>query len=105
MENNPRIIKDTVSSLRKELEENSNLLKNNPEEFDDLMKKKYDKFIEKYPTIYNKLKEGTLDEDKFEYMINMLSDVKSNKISDFDASVKVGERLVDHYVKPQLSKK
>ena len=33
----------------------------------------------------------------------MIKQVKSNSISEHDASVKVGQRLVDEYVKPKLN--
>ena len=37
-------------------------------------------------------------------MINQAKDIKKNKISNHDASVKVGEKLVDKYVKPHMDK-
>ena len=37
-------------------------------------------------------------------MINYAKRVKKNKISNHDASVKVGEKLVDKFIKPMLKK-
>ena len=48
---------------------------------------------------------GGMDIERLTYMINMVKKVKSNEISDHDASVKVGERLVDEFVNPKLRNK
>ena len=41
---------------------------------------------------------------RLEYMINMSKKVKENDMTEHDASVAVGQRLVDDIVKPQLDK-
>ena len=41
---------------------------------------------------------------RLEYMINMSKKVKENDMTEHDASVAVGQRLVDDIVKPQLNK-
>ena len=105
METDPKVIQSYVEKVRKEVVENQELIKNDTEKFNELMKEKYSDFVEHYPTIYRKIVEGTLDPDKFEYMMDMLTNVKGNNISQHDASVKVGQKLVDHYVKPELEKK
>ena len=38
-------------------------------------------------------------------MVSMAAKVRNNEISEHDASVKVGQVLVDEIVKPQLEKK
>ena len=101
------MIKTKVNQIRKIIKENEDLLKTeiDKEKLDELVKKDCSEFIEQYPTIYTKLKDNTLDQDKFEYMLDMLSNVNDKKVTEFDASVKIGQKLVDHYVKPKLEKK
>lgn len=41
---------------------------------------------------------------RLEYMISMSKKVKENNMTEHDASVAVGQRLVDDIVKPQLEK-
>ena len=43
-----------------------------------------------------------IDIDRLEFMFNMSQKVKDNKVSEHNASVEVGQRLVDDIVKPQL---
>ena len=38
-------------------------------------------------------------------MFNKAKEVKKNKISNYDASVKIGEKLVEKFIKPELKKK
>ena len=38
------------------------------------------------------------------FMINKAKEIKKNKVSNYDASVKVGEKLVDKFIKPHLDK-
>ena len=59
----------------------------------DEMTEKCKYLIDNTPNIY-----------KITYMINMVKKVKSKEMSDYDASVKVGERLVDEFVKPKIEK-
>ena len=48
--------------------------------------------------------DGSMDIERLTYMINMIKQAKSNSISEHDASVEVGQRLVDDFVKPSLNK-
>ena len=45
-----------------------------------------------------------MDINVLTYMINQAKNIKNNKISQEDASVKIGEKLVDTYVKPLIDK-
>jgi uncharacterized protein YpbB len=60
--------------------------------------------IDSAPNIYKMCISGGMDLERLTYMINMVKKVKTNEISDHDASVKVGERLVDEFVKPKINK-
>ena len=94
-------IKYNVAKIRDLVKNNQGI---NEEELDIIVKKDYHSFIEQYPTIYKKIKDNTLDEDKFTYMLDMLSKVNNKEMTEFNASVDIGQKLVDHYVKPNLNK-
>lgn len=56
-------------------------------------------------TVVKKDSFGQEELNRLEYMIKMAKQVQNNKINQHGASVKVGQRLVDEIVKPQLDKK
>jgi hypothetical protein len=62
----------------------------------------YPDFFEKMPTLSKKLFEKDLDENILKYLMNQKTKIDTNKISEYDASVKVGTILVDKYVKDKL---
>jgi hypothetical protein len=66
--------------------------------------KQFDDFAQKCPAIFQKTMNEELDMKQFSFMVNMARQVHGNEMSQHDASVKVGENLVDTYVKPQLKK-
>ena len=45
-----------------------------------------------------------MDIEVITFMINKANEIKKNKVSNYDASVKVGEKLVDKFIKPHLDK-
>lgn len=100
----PKIIQNNVKNIRQLIIQYHDLISNDVDKFDDIVKQHHADFIEQYPTIYQKLKDNTLDEEKIQYMLDMLTDINSKTVSEFDASVKVGQKLVDHYVTPNLKK-
>ena len=65
----------------------------------------YSDFSMKYPVIFLKSLDGGLDMEQFNFMINMATKVNNKKITQHDASVQIGEKLVNQYVKPTLEKK
>ena len=48
---------------------------------------------------------GELDNTVFTYMIEKAKAVQKNKMSNFEASKQVGEKLVDTFIKPKLEDK
>jgi len=74
------------------------------EQFKKSMKAKFNNLSEHFPTIFEKTFDGTMDMDRLKYMLNMLSRVKSNQMSQHDASVHVGEVLAKEYVTPVVEK-
>ena len=85
-------IKDIIDNNKK------NNIKTNIEE----LKIKYKKLVDNYPTIFDKVCNGTLEIERLKFMLNMVSKIKSNKISQHDASIKIGTELVENIVKPNL---
>ena len=75
---------------------------NSEEEFTKLMKEKYIILNNNYNTIFNQCLDGTMDMDILTYMVNQINNINKNKISKHDASVNVGQKLVDKFVKPKI---
>jgi hypothetical protein len=77
--------------------------------FDDVQSKidyyssMYPNLFTAYPTALKKACESNFDLEKFKWMMNMQNSVLNNQISQHNASIEVGERLVDEHVKPRLS--
>ena len=68
----------------------------------------YSKEVEKYPAIVTLLFNNTLTDESFsrlDFMLQMAEKVYNKDMVEHDASVAVGQRLVDDIVKPQLDKK
>lgn len=61
-------------------------------------------FVEQYPTLFEKAMSPTFNEAQFAMMLTML-DKMSRGMTQHEASVRVGQRLVDAYVKPMLDGK
>ena len=78
---------------------------NNEETFKKIMEEEYSDFSENHKSIYQICIMGKMDIDRFSYMIDMAKKVKKNEMSEYNASVKVGTRLVDDIIKPNLDKK
>lgn len=76
--------------------------------FDDIQNKieyyssLYHELFSAYPTALKKACEPNFDIDKFKWMMEMQKNVQNNLISQHNASIEVGERLVDEHVKPKL---
>ena len=92
-------IKKTVDELLNDCELNQD----NPNMKRDLMQKYYD-FSMKYPVLFLSIINNTFCQEKFNEMVGLATQVNNNKITQHDASVKIGNKLVDEYVKPILKK-
>lgn len=99
----PREILETVKTIKSEI--SSDAEKGvDPNETKYRLTDAYSEFSLKYTVIFLKTLEGELDMDQFSYMIDMASKVNDDKITNHDASVEIGEKLVNQYVKPILGK-
>jgi|UniRef100_A0A6C0BRW2 hypothetical protein len=64
---------------------------------------KYPNLSNIYPMIFKKACEKDFDYEKFVWMMSIKKDVNENNVTQHNASIKVGERLVDEYIKPNLT--
>ena len=61
-------------------------------------------FVEEYPALFEMLlRPGGFDEKSLALMIGMLEKMGNGKASQHEASIKVGQYLLNSYVKPQMS--
>ena len=72
------------------------------EEFEKKMQERFNTIYKQQPSIFKMCVDGFMDIERLTYMINMVKKVKSNNMSEHDASVQVGQRLVDEFVKPKI---
>lgn len=61
---------------------------------------KYKKVADEYPMIIKKACEDDFDYAKIFWMIDKKLEVDSQRMSQHDASIEVGEALVNQYIKP-----
>ena len=94
----PQEIFETVKKISHDVE----ISTDTPDETKRKVQEKYRDFSLNYPAIFIMAADGNLDMKRFESMVNMAQRVKDDKISQHDASVKVGESLVNDYVKPKI---
>lgn len=77
------------------------------DEFNKQMRTEYSELAESYPTIFEKVMAGDLEDvdarRQLESMLNMKDRVDNGNVPEFDASTQVGNQLFDKYVKPTLS--
>ena len=83
-------------------EEMKILKKNNNDEYVKIMKERFSSFSEDYPGIFDKILDNSIKDPQFETMLNLLVQMEEGELSEHQASVKVGESLVNKYVKPVL---
>ena len=73
-------------------------------EFEEKMVIEYSYIKNNFGSIYTQCISGHMDLNVITYMINQAKDVQKNKLSNHDASVNVGQKLVDKFIKPKLDK-
>jgi len=66
--------------------------------------RKYAAFAERYPKLFQGACAGQMDLQQFREMLRLRNRVQSNKMSLYDASAIVGQKLYDCYVKPMIDR-
>lgn len=69
---------------------------------EDYFAKKYSSFATQYPVLFRVCCDPHSDIEQLRYMISMLNGIKSNQMTEHIASVNVGQKLFDQYIKPTL---
>ena len=98
----PDEISNMVTKILKDLTDHKQESNENPDDIKIKLSNKYKDFSMSYPVIFLSVINGDLDIGKFNEFVTMASNVKQNKITQHDASVKIGSKLVNEYVKPKL---
>lgn len=97
-----------IQSKIKEVQEKMNtkdmkiLKKRDEEEYVKEMKSNFEEFSEDYPGLFDKILNGTIQDKQFQNMLFLLKKMEGGEMSEHDASVQVGQNLVDEFVKPVL---
>lgn len=73
-------------------------------ELESRLSQKYKFLYENYEPIFKMVMSQSYNYDRLKYMLEMAKRVERKEIKEHDASVAVGERLVNDVVKPQLKK-
>lgn len=91
-------IKDLLKKHRNQ-EINTNL---NERKFQMKLDRDFYKLKSEFPTIYEKTCNCSLETDRLIFMLKMQNEIRKNKVTSHEASVTVGQELVDNIVKPHL---
>jgi len=71
---------------------------------DEQIKSAMGSFVTQYPTLFQMAVEPHFDESKFQFMLGVL-DKMAGGMTQHQAAVIVGQKLVDSYVKPMIDSK
>jgi hypothetical protein len=69
----------------------------------DYFAQRYPQFAESYPALLTMSCTPQFDLSQLKFMVQRLKSVQANNTTVHDASVAVGQKLVNTYVKPQLA--
>ena len=62
----------------------------------------YPEFVEKYPVLFEMSTKDDFDVNRLKYMLSLRERVEQSKLSQHDASARVGQMLFDSYVKDKI---
>lgn len=98
-------INNLILKLKRDVPDPKSLFNRNREKYVELLKN-LTSINDRYPSILNIIESSKFDINavsRLEYMINMAEKVNRDEIKEHDASVAVGQVLVDDIVKPSLN--
>ena len=96
-----------VNKVKEQYNDKKSLYHTNKVELKNEIEKEYKNEIKTYSSIMTLLFGNSLSNDIFnrlEFMLNMAEKIENKDMVEHDASVAVGQRLVDDIVKPQSKK-
>jgi hypothetical protein len=97
----PDKVKADVDGIRRAWSTNTR----SQEDFEAAMTQQFPYLAENAKTLFSKCCTGEVDDAKMEYMLKMMRKVISGAKSEHDASVSIGQKLVDEYVMPLVKDK
>jgi len=100
-------IEKSVTEVYQEMNAKDSLWKTNPQQFKTNFENENKELVKKYSSVFSIVFSSKFNNegyDRLVYMLKMAKRVEDNDIAEHDASVAVGQRLVDDIVKPQLNK-
>ena len=91
-----------VKSLQKFIQLNQSLKQSNPDVFQQRLQEKYGNFRERYPTLFQLIVDnsGQFEERRLLEMLRMRERVSNSNISYENASIQIGQKYFDEFVKP-----
>lgn len=72
---------------------------------DEQIKEAMGDFVKNYPTLFQMAVEPNFNEGNFRMMVGALEQMANGRLSQHEASVAVGQKLVDKYVMPMIQEK
>lgn len=67
-----------------------------------VFRKTYPEFAERYPVLFEMSTQDDFDVNRLRYMLSLRARVEQSKLSQHDASARVGQMLFDSYVKDKI---
>ena len=94
-----------IRNLQKKHENNEIFTNLNTTKFQKHLDVEFKKLKDDFPMIYEKTCNGTLEIERLRFMLKMQGEIRKRKVTSHEASVVVGQELVDNIVKPSLEEK
>ena len=102
-------IKTEISNIMAFRMKHVDLARNKPNKFKTKAETEFSAFNEKYPQIFRLCLQGFFDNpaaiNQLESFINLSEKVNNGEVDEKEASVAIGTKLVDQYVKPLINEK
>lgn len=97
-------VKELMQKYKDFSSKNKQNIYQNHDEFVSAMTTQYQNMATNQKKIFEQCVSGQMNIEIFTYMINQAKKVQQHKISNYDASVNVGEELVEKFIKPKITK-
>ena len=102
-------MKEKISSIMAYRVKHVDLARNKPNKFRAKIETEFSDFNKQYPNIFRLCLEGFFDNpnavNQLESFINLSDRVNKGEVDEKEASVAIGTKLVDQYVKPLINEK
>ena len=86
-------IQDTIQQIKQDMSKFQG-----DRDYESKLRDKWQEFAERYPTLFEKLINGNLNETTLQYMLTMLDNLKEGTKTEVEASTEVGKKLYSEYV-------